>query len=845
MSRSIISGFDFFVLISLALVAGQVCAQSAPHAYRDDVEAHWFCRGDKFWYRNEISANNREFVLVDATTGTRGPAFDHARVAAELSVQTGKQCTAQTLPIDSIAISDDGKNIRLYGPTQSWNLDLASYQISTATNDGSPSTMPSNIQPHPSPNSDEETSIRFVNKTTAEARIFWIDTNGARVSYGAVAAEEDQTLDTYVGHVWVVTDPSGRMLGVFEAGPEPSEAVITSVGFTPSPESRPMNDNSDNSPDGKWVAFVRDDNLWLRDRASNKEIQLSRDGTVNNTYHPDHSRDRGIELAYTKPDPPPWRPQVYWSPDSRHVVAMKTHRVPEHLVYEVQSSPPGQEQPRLISYPYFKAGDPIPTKIPHLFDVSSQKEIPVESALFPTPWDISDIRWSPDSSRFTFQYVQRGYQIVRIIGVEAACGQAMPVVDEQSKTFIDYSGKMYCEYLDDSHEIIWMSERDGWNHLYLYDSLTGKVKNQITRGAWVVRGVDLVDAQKRQIWFHAGGIYPGQDPYYIHYCRINFDGTGLVMLTEGNGTHTIKYSPDRRFLIDTWSQVDVAPITELRRTADGKLICRLETGDMSQLLAAGWKPPIQFAAKGRDGDTDIYGVIYRPPNWNFKNKYPVLEDIYAGPQDSFVPKEFSARLRERAMVDLGFVVVQIDGMGTSNRSKAFHDVCWKNLGDAGFPDRILWMKAAAAKFPWMDLNRVGIFGTSAGGQDALTALESHGDFYKAAVADCGCYDNRMDKAWWNEQWMGWPVGPQYSEQSDVNNAYKLRGKLLLIGCELDHNVDPASTMQVVNALIKADKDFEMLIVPGADHGQDGTYGQRRRAEFFTRCLMGTGVRQVQ
>ena len=285
---------------------------------------------------------------------------------------------------------------------------------------------------------------------------------------------------------------------------------------------------------------------------------MSRDGSPNNTYHRDYSRDRGIERAYTKADPPAWRPFVYWSPDSRHVVAMKTHRVPEHLVYEVQSSPPGQEQPRLISYPYFKAGDPIPTEIPHLFDVSSQEEIPVESGLFPTPWDIGDIRWSPDSSRFTFLYIQRGNQIVRIIAINAADGQATPIVDEQSKTFIDYSGKMYSEYLDDTHEIIWMSERDGWNHLYLYDSLSGKVKNQITKGPWVVRGVDLIDAKKRQIWFHAGGIYPGQDPYYVHYCRINFDGTGLVMLTEGNGTHSIKYSPDHRFLIDTWSQVNVA-----------------------------------------------------------------------------------------------------------------------------------------------------------------------------------------------------------------------------------------------------------------------------------------------
>jgi dipeptidyl-peptidase 4 len=842
-NMNIFSRIGWFVLIFSAVTCGSAWAQ---RVYRSSVDVHWFSQNNKFWYRNQLSEKSWEFVLVDAVAGTRQPAFDHARVAEGLSRQLGRECSAQSLPIDTIAFSEDGKSVKLYGDGHAWNLNLADYSISPAADEGSPATMPSSLEPHPSANSDEDTSLTFINRSGGEARIFWINTSGGRVSYGTIAAGQDRTLHTFVGHMWLVTDPDGKTLGVYEAGPDENEAVITANGYAPLPHrSRNRGESSANSPDGKWTAFVRDNNLWLRERASNREIQLSHDGSSEDTYHRDSSRERGLELEYTRPDAPPWAASVYWSPDSSHLVAMRTHLAPAHLVYEVQSSPPDQVQPKLISYPYFKAGDPIPTQTPHLFDVAGGKEIPIESSLFPTPWEISDIRWSPDSPWFTFLYVQRGYQVVRIIAVAAADGQAKAIVDEHSKTFIDYSGKMYSEYLDDTHEIIWMSERDGWNHLYLYDSRTGKVKNQITRGHWVVRGVDRVDPQKRQIWFRAGGIYPGQDPYYIQYCRINFDGSGLVMLTEGNGMHTIKYSPDERFLIDTYSQVNVPPITELRRVEDGKLVCRLETADSRELLATGWRPPIQFAAKGRDGTTDIYGIIYRPRNWDPQRKYPVLEDVYAGPQDSFVPKNFSARSREEELTDLGFVVVEADGMGTSNRSKAFQDVCWKNLWDAGFPDRILWIKAAAAKYPWMDLSRVGIFGTSAGGQSALTALEAHGDFYKAAVADCGCYDNRMDKAWWNEQWMGWPVGPEYAEQSDVTNAYKLRGRLLLIGCELDHNVDPASTMQVVNALIKANKDFEMLIIPNADHGQDGAYGRRRRAEFFTRCLMNTDSRRMQ
>jgi dipeptidyl aminopeptidase/acylaminoacyl peptidase len=237
-------------------------------------------------------------------------------------------------------------------------------------------------------------------------------------------------------------------------------------------------------------------------------------------------------------------------------------------------------------------------------------------------------------------------------------------------------------------------------------------------------------------------------------------------------------------------------------------------------------------------------VICRPTNFDPKRRYPVLENIYAGPQDSFVPKAFNPTLGLQTMAELGFIVVQIDGMGTSNRSKAFHDVCWKNLGDAGFPDRILWIKAAGAKYPYMDLTRVGIYGGSAGGQNALDGLLTHGDFYKAGVADCGCHDNRMDKIWWNEQWMGWPIGPQYAEQSNVTLARKLQGKLLLMVGEMDTNVDPSSTMQVVNALIKANKDFELLVMPGQGHGVTSTaYGRRREQDFFVRTLLGVEPRR--
>jgi dipeptidyl aminopeptidase/acylaminoacyl peptidase len=600
-----------------------------------------------------------------------------------------------------------------------------------------------------------------------------------------------------------------------EEKPPPAPASKTLV-VPSAPVSRRRGPRGSESPDKKWTAFVRDSNLYLREKDSGRELALSQEGK------PDD--------AYTG--------EVFWSPDSAKLVGLRTQRGDDRKVYLIQSSPPDQLQPKLSSYNYLKPGDKVPITKPHLFDVGEKKEIPVADELFSNPWAIDEYRWAPDSSRFTFLYNQRGHQVLRVVGVDAKTGQASAVIDERSKTFIDYSGKKYDHYLDATNEIVWMSERDGWNHLYLYDAQTGKVKNQVTRGEWVVRGVDRLDEKNRQVWFRAGGVYPNQDPYYIHYCRVNFDGTGLTFLTEGDGAHKVEYSPDRRFLIDSYSRVDRAPVTELRRVEDGKLVCELERADMSALLAVGWKAPEPFAAKGRDGTTEIYGVIYRPTNLDPKKKYPVIEDIYAGPQDSYVPKAFQAFHAPQALAELGFIVVQIDGMGTSNRSKAFHDVCWKNLGDAGLHDRILWMKAAAAKYPYLDLNRVGVYGVSAGGQNSLGALLAHPEFYKVGVSACGCHDNRMDKIWWNEQWMGWPVGPQYAEQSNVTHASELRGKLLLIVGEMDHNVDPASTMQVVNALIKAGKDFDLLVVPNADHGMGGAYGGRRMRDFFVRHLLG-------
>ena len=574
---------------------------------------------------------------------------------------------------------------------------------------------------------------------------------------------------------------------------------------------------NEDSPDGKWSVLVRDHDLILREKGTSHESELSFEGIESDGYEG----------------------EVFWSPDSSRLVAYRTAKGDDHKVNLIESTPKNKLQPVLHAMDYLKPGDRVPVTKPHLFDVATRKEIPISDALFPSPWEVNDVRWSADSARFTFAYNQRGHQVLRIIVVDAKTGQASILINEESKTFVDYAHKRYTTYLDDSKEILWMSERNGWNHIYRIDAQTGAIKNPVTTGEWVVRSVDQVDREKKQIWFQAGGIRPDQDPYFIHFARVNFDGTGLVILTEGNGTHEIQFSPDKELFVDTYSRVDFPPVSELRRTSDGSLVCDLERADISALMETGWKPPEPFVAKGRDGDTDIYGVIFRPSNFDPAKRYPVIEQIYAGPQGAFVPKRFAAMHRPQPLAELGFIIVEIDGMGTNWRSKAFHDVCWKNLADAGFLDRIAWMKAAAAKYPELDLSRVGVYGGSAGGQNALGALLFHGDFYKAAAADCGCHDNRMDKVWWNELWMGWPIGPHYAAQSNATNAHKLKGKLLLTVGEMDRNVDPASTMQVVDALIKAKKDFELVVFPGGGHGSgSGPYGQRRMRDFFVRNLIG-------
>lgn len=596
----------------------------------------------------------------------------------------------------------------------------------------------------------------------------------------------------------------------------------------------PANNSPRKSPDGKLEAFVKDHNVVVRSAGSNGTVTaLSQDGTSDDFYDPE---------------------TIVWSPDSSKLVAYRVKPGFAREAIRVEAAPTSQKQPIVHRQLYPKPGDDIDQEQPVLFNVEERASLEIDDELFPTPWQLSRPVWRRDSAEFVFDYQRRGHSQARVIAVDSATGSARAIVTEEADTFVYADRRYRYDIGDGSDEMLWISERDGWRHLYLVSTPDGSI-SQITEGDWLVRDVLRVDQDKRIIYFSANGIDAdeGKDPYFKHVFSVGFDGSDLTRLTKVDASHEVVVSPDFKYYVDTYSRVDLPTISELR-SINGTLIETLEKGDISDLAAAGFQAPEVFVAKGRDNTTDIWGLIVRPHDYDPKKTYPVIENIYAGPHDSFVPKTFwpfgyhsggDKVIGMQAQADLGFIVVQMDGMGTANRNKAFHDIAWKDLADSGFPDRILWHRAVAEKYPNYDLTGgVGIYGASAGGQSSLNALLFHNSFYKFAVAYAGCYDNRMDKISWNEQWLGWPVDESYSAASGVDNADKFEGQILLINGEQDSNVDPASTLQVVDALIKEEKDFELLIVPGAEHTVGRStepidYVQRRQMDFFVRKMLNS------
>ena len=544
-----------------------------------------------------------------------------------------------------------------------------------------------------------------------------------------------------------------------------------------------------------------------------------------------------------------------WSKDGKYYATVLIKPAPKHYVTYTQSSPANQVQPIYTKLEYAKPGDSLNYRIPVIVDVENKTTIyPKSTDLFKSQYEVSAPDWDENGKTLTFEFNERGHKTFRVLEMDLK-GNVKTLIEEKNDKYVAYSRNLRRD-LDENH-ILWKSDRDGHAHLYLYDRKKGKL-TQVTKGDFWVREVQDAQIDEKGngfIIFSANGLHcknmgkvtssfdgniPEEDPYNLHYYRIDLDGKNFVELTPERGTHDATFSRScKESFIDTYSSIDQAPVTVLRSSVDGHVITTLETANIKKLEATGWKAPEVFVAPGRDGKTDMWGLIQRPSNFDPNKKYPVIEYIYSGPGDQYVPKKFTPWLYYlQDVAELGFIVVQLDAMTTSFRNLDFEQVCYKNLKDAGFPDRIEWIKAAAKKYPYMDIDRMGIYGCSAGGQEALGALLFHGDFYKAAYAACGCHDNRMDKIWWNEQWMGYPVDSSYIECSNVENAKNLKGKLMLLVGEMDDNVDPSSSYQVVNALIKANKDFEFILVPNAHHTMGENYGEHKRADFFVKNLLG-------
>lgn len=804
-------------------------AQRVNNVYADfKLTPNWIDDSDCFWYRVRSSPEESTFIYVDPNRGLREPAFNHAELAKALTSQ-GTHASANNLPFTHIDPNIDGKVIRFRIGGKKFQF-LNNNLLTDYDGEITEETLRPLKQEKVSVASATSTTIVFINQLKAPISMLWVDFDGNVKCYGTVEAGHSISRQTFVGHVWRAATLDDEPIASFIATREESTAIIkggiipaTPIETVATREDSTTTQSAEKDPpltqdNSRPQAFVRDYNVWIRS-SDGQERLLSTTGTSEYPFDSD---------------------EMYMSPHGRYVVVFQHTIAQDRVLYHIESSPKAQLQPRLRQTHYLKPDDKRRIDRPRLFDLERMCEIETDESLFANPYRINGIGWSSDATEFRFKYNQRGHQSLRIIGINTD-GAVRSIVEETSKTFVDYSQKYYHHHISDLDEMIWASERDGWNHLYLIDLKRGRVKNQITKGEWVVRSVDWVDEDKKEIWFTALGIVTDQEPYHAHLARVDYDGSGLMVFTEGNGTHSWKWSPSKRFLVDTWSRVDLAPRTVLRAADGGNVIIPLEERDFEKLLQVGWRPAERFAAPGRDEQTLVYGIIILPSTFDPSRKYPVIEDIYAGPQDFFVPKAFSPLTRQHELAELGFIVVQIDGMGTNWRSKAFHDHCYKNIRDSGFPDRIAWLKAAAETRSWMDLTRVGIFGSSAGGQSAMAALLWHGDFYKAAVADSGCHDNRMDKLWWNEAWMGWPVDQEaYDNSSNVVHAKKLKGALMLIVGELDDNVDPSSTMQVVNALIESEKDFDLVFVPGADHGvgHSNPYCLRRQRDFFVKHLLG-------
>lgn len=605
----------------------------------------------------------------------------------------------------------------------------------------------------------------------------------------------------------------------------------------------------DLSPDKKLAAFIRDNNLWVRVEATGEERPLTTDGVTDFGYATDNA-------GWTHSD----APILVWSPDSKKIATFQQDQRKDGMMYLVSVT---NRHPTLEAWRYPFLGDKDITKIERVvIDVDSGKMVRLKmppdehrstlcddvSCRGGSGWD--DVKFSPDGKTLAFVSTSRDHKDEWFRVADTATGDVRTIYHEHVPTYYESGqGKVNWFYLPASNEFLWYSERSDWGQMYLYDLTTGKLKNQITHGDGPVTQVLNVDEKKRVLYFLATGKEKGEDPYFTHYYRVNFDGTGQQLLTPEDADHAVTPSPDGSTFVDVYSTRET-PETVVLRDNTGKLIATLAHQDISRLLAAGWHPPTPITVNARDGKTPIYGFLWKPTNFDAAKKYPIIDYVYPGPQTgscgsrSFLPADHD----NQSLAELGFIVVCIDGMGTPLRSKSFHDAYADSpavMGEATIPDQVAGIKQLAARFSWIDLDRVGIWGHSGGGNATASALFHYPDFFKVGWAESGNHDNRDYEDDWDEKYAGLEViGPDgqdnYEEQANQNYAANLKGHLMLVHGTMDDNVPPNNTLMVVQALMNANKTFDMLMVPNAHHGygEQSMYIMRRRWDYFVRYLAG-------
>jgi len=599
------------------------------------------------------------------------------------------------------------------------------------------------------------------------------------------------------------------------------------------------------SPDKKRTAFIRGFNLWVRDVASGKETQLTTDGVKDFGYATDNA-------GWVHSD----RAVLVWSPDSKKIATFQQDQRGVGEMYLVDTR---VGHPNLQAWRYPLPGDDVVTTIQRvIIEVEGPRVIRLQTPadqhrstlcddLVCRGSEWADVEWNPDGTQLAFVSTSRDHKHAQLRIADAATGAVRDVLEEKAATqYESGQGRVNWHYLPASNEVIWFSERDNWGHLYLYDAATGRLKNQITSGDWAVTQLLRVDEKNRVLYFLGVGREKGRDPYFSHQYRVGFDGKNLALLTPEDANHEVALSPSGRFFVDNYSKPDLPSVTVLR-DAEGKLINTIEKADISRLLAAGWKPPVPITVRARDGVTDLYGLMFKPTNLDTTKKYPIINHIYPGPQGGSVgSRSFSAaRGDTQALAELGFIVIEIDGMGNPLRSKKFHDAYYGNMGDNTLPDQVGAMKQLAERYSWIDIDRAGIYGHSGGGYATADAMFRYPDFFKVGISESGNHDNREYEDDWGERYQGLltrkPDGTtNYDDQANQSLAKNLKGHLLLAHGTMDDNVPPYNTLLVVDALIKANKDFDLLMLPNQRHGYGtaSNYMTRRRWDYFVRYLLG-------